>query len=60
MKRITISDEAHEYLKGMIEDELISNGDMSEEKDESGNTMAYKPTFAYVVDSLIVDREERA
>jgi predicted CopG family antitoxin len=55
--RIEISDNAYEYLKGMIDDEHIENGNMSEERDENGNTLAYKPTFSEVIGHLIEERE---
>lgn len=55
--RITISDEVHDYLKGMIEDEHISNGDMSEERNAEGYTVAHRPSFSEVISHLIEDRE---
>jgi hypothetical protein len=58
--RITISDEVYEYLKGMIEDEHIENGNMSEEMNDNGEQVAYRPTFSEVVGHLIEDREEAA
>jgi predicted CopG family antitoxin len=55
--RITISDEVYDYLKSMIEDEHISNGDMSEERNANGETVAHRPTFSEVIGHLIEDRE---
>jgi predicted CopG family antitoxin len=54
--RITISDDAYDYLKGMIEDEHISNGDMSEERNADGYMVAHRPTFSEVIEHLIEDR----
>ncbi len=56
--RIAVSDDVYDYLKGMIEDEFISNGDMSEERNQEGETVAHKPTFSEVISHLIEDREE--
>lgn len=55
--RITISDDVYEYLQGMIEDEHISNTDMSGELTASGEIAAHRPSFSEVISHLIEDRE---
>jgi predicted CopG family antitoxin len=55
--RITISDEVYDYLKGMIDDEHAENGNMSEEHNVNGETIACRPTFSAVISHLIEDRE---
>jgi len=54
---IRISDKVYEYLRGMIDDEHIFNGDMSEDMNENGDRVAYRPTFSEVIEHLIEDRE---
>ncbi len=56
--RIVVSDEVYEHLKGIIEDEHVSNGDMSEERNESGETIAHRPTFSEVIEHMIQDKED--
>jgi predicted CopG family antitoxin len=56
--RIVVSDDVYDHLKGMINDEHVSNGDMSEERNEAGETIAHKPTFSEVIDHLIQDNED--
>jgi predicted CopG family antitoxin len=58
--RIIVSDDVYEYLKGMIDDEHIQNGDMSEERNAREETIAHRPTFSEVVQHLIDDREGAA
>lgn len=55
--RIRVSDEVYDYLVGMIEDEHVSNTDMSEEHDQNGNAIAHRPTFSEVIEHLIEGRE---
>ena len=57
MHNIRVKDHVYEYLKGMIEDEFIENGNNSEEKNENMETIAYRPTFSEVIEHLIEDRE---
>jgi predicted CopG family antitoxin len=57
MKTIKVSDEVYDYLKGMVDDEHISNSDSSPELNENGETCAYRPTFSEVIGHLIEDRE---
>jgi len=53
---IKVTDDVYEYLRGMIDDEFIANGDMSDERDEYGNAIAHRPTFSEVISHLIEDR----
>ena len=57
MKTIKVSDEVYDYLKGMIDDEHVANGDSSPEINENGEACAYRPTFSEVISHLIEDRE---
>jgi len=54
---IHVSDDVYDYLKGMIVDELIENGNNSEEINGNGETVAHRPTFSDVIGHLIEDRE---
>ena len=56
---INVSGEVYDYLKGMIDDEFVTNGDMSEETNERGEKVAHKPTFSEVISHLIEDREAK-
>ena len=54
---INVSDDVYDYLRGMIDDEHIANGDMSGEVSENGEVAAHRPTFSEVIGYLIEDRE---
>jgi predicted CopG family antitoxin len=55
---IAVSDEVYDYLRGMIDDEWVENTNQSEETDDNGLPIAYRPTFSEVIAHLIEDREE--
>jgi predicted CopG family antitoxin len=55
---ISVSDDVYAYLKDMIDTEHAQNMDMSEEHNETGDTVAHRPTFSEVVSHLIEDRDE--
>jgi len=57
MKTIKVSEEVHDYLKCMIDDEQVSNSDDSEERNANGETVAHRPSFSEVIGHLIEDRE---
>ena len=54
---IAVSEEVYDYLKGMIDDEHVSNSDDSEERNANGETVAHRPSFSEVISHLIEDRE---
>ena len=54
---IQVSDDVYDYLKGMIEDEHVENGNNSAELTERGGFAAHRPTFSEVIEHLIEDRE---
>ena len=57
MKTINVSEEVYDYLKGMVDDEHVSNSDDSEERNTNGETVAHRPSFSEVISHLIEDRE---
>ena len=54
---IRVSDDVYDYLKDTIETEHAPNTDMSEERNQNGETVAHRPTFSEVIEHLIEDRE---
>jgi predicted CopG family antitoxin len=54
---IAVSEEVYDYLKGMIDDEHVSNSDDSEERNANGEIVAHRPSFSEVISHLIEDRE---
>lgn len=54
---ISVSDEVYDYLKGMIEDEHITNADNDGQLMSDGRMGAHRPTFSEVISHLIEDRE---
>lgn len=56
--RISISDEVYDYLLGTVEDDHITNADMSEDHDQIGRIIAHRPSFSEVIEHMIEDREE--
>ena len=56
---IQVSDDVYDYLKGMIDDEHVENGNDSAELREDGEFAAHRPTFSEVIEHLIEDREEQ-